>query len=189
MAQPRMFTDDINVSCSSESLDEIQYVINSELKNLNSWLIANRLSLNIAKTEFMIIGSRQKNERYRERYSRAEVVKSSGVHIDRHLSWAEHIHKISKKISSAIGALKCTRPFMTCKTAVQVYSALIQPHFDYCCSVWDELGDTLAIKLQKLQNRAAWVITRSSYDADAGALLTLLTIRKSLHVVKKLKRS
>ena len=74
MAQPRMFTDDTNVSYTSESLDEIQYVINSELKNLNSWLIANRLSLNIAKTEFMIIGSRQKNERYRERYSRAEVV-------------------------------------------------------------------------------------------------------------------
>ena len=65
---------------------------------------------------------------------------------------------------------------MTCKTAVQVYSALIQPHFDYCCSVWDELGDTLAIKLQKLQNRAARVITRPSYDANAGALLTLLQL-------------
>ena len=63
---------------------------------------------------------------------------------------------------------------MTCKTAIQVYSALTQPHFDYYCSVWDELGDTIAIKLQKLQNRAARVITRSSYDADVGALLTLL---------------
>ena len=42
-------------------------------------------------------------------------------------------------------------------------------HFDYCCSVWDELGGTFATKLQKLQNRAARVITRSSYDADAGA--------------------
>ena len=28
-----------------------------ELKNLNDWLITNKLSLNIAKTEFMIIGS------------------------------------------------------------------------------------------------------------------------------------
>ena len=38
--------------------------------------------------------------------NRADVVKSLGMHIDRHLSWSEHIHKISKKISSAIGALK-----------------------------------------------------------------------------------
>ena len=34
--------------------------MNNELSSLNSWLIANRLSLNIAKAEFMIIGSRQR---------------------------------------------------------------------------------------------------------------------------------
>ena len=34
--------------------------MNSELKNLNDWLITNKLSLNITKTEFMIIGSRQR---------------------------------------------------------------------------------------------------------------------------------
>ena len=55
-----MFADDTSVSYASHSLDEIQNVINSELKNLNSWLIANRVSLNITKTEFMIIGSRQR---------------------------------------------------------------------------------------------------------------------------------
>ena len=61
MAQPRMFADDTSVSYASDSLDEIQNVINSELKNLNSWLIANRLSLNqLTKTEFMIIVSRQR---------------------------------------------------------------------------------------------------------------------------------
>ena len=144
----RCSVSDTSVSYASDSLDEIQNVINSELKNLNSWLIANRLSLNITKTEFMIIGSRQRMNatqndiaiRIRDReINRADVVKSLGMHIDRHLSWSEHIHKISKKISFAIGALKRARPFISCKTAVQVYTALIQPHFDYCCSVWDEL--------------------------------------------------
>ena len=70
---------------------------------------------------------------------RVDVIKSLGVHVDRHLSWSEHINKISKKVSSAIGTLKRARPFITCKTALQLYSALIQPHFDHCCSVWDEL--------------------------------------------------
>ena len=196
MAQPRMFADDTSVSYVSDSLDEIQNVINSELKNLNSWLIANRISLNITKTEFMIIGLRQRMNatqndiaiRIRDReINRADVVKSLGMHIDRHLSWSEHIHNISKKISSTIGALKRVRPFISRKTAVQVYTALIQPHFDYCCSVWDELGDTLATKLQKLQNRTARVITRSSYDADAGALLTLYNWIISIIRRKKIK--
>ena len=52
IAQPRMFADDTIISYSSDSLDEIQYVINPELENLNNWLMANKLSSNIAKTEF-----------------------------------------------------------------------------------------------------------------------------------------
>ena len=57
---PRMFADDTSVSYASNSANELQNVINLELKSLNSWLIANKLSLNIAKSEFMTIGSRQK---------------------------------------------------------------------------------------------------------------------------------
>ena len=57
---PRMFADDTSVSYASNSVEELENIINSDLKNLNSWLTTNRLSLNIVKTEFMIIGSRQK---------------------------------------------------------------------------------------------------------------------------------
>ena len=39
---------------------ELGQAINSELTNLYSWLKANKLSLNIAKTEFMVVSSRQK---------------------------------------------------------------------------------------------------------------------------------
>ena len=59
-------------------------------------------------------------------------------------------------------------------TAILVYRALIQPHFDYCCPVWDGLGETLSCKLQKLQNWAVRVITRSSYDTNAGMVLDTL---------------
>ena len=38
------------------------------------------------------------------------------------------------------------------------------PLFDYCDVVWDNLTLTMADKLQKLQNRAARVITRKSYE-------------------------
>jgi hypothetical protein len=55
-----MFADDTNVSFAADSLEELQSVINSELERLKSWLITNKLSLNIAKTEFMTIGSRQR---------------------------------------------------------------------------------------------------------------------------------
>ena len=63
----------------------------------------------------MIIGSRQRMNatqndiaiRIRDReINRADVVKSLGMHIDRHLSWSEHIHKISKKFHPLLARLK-----------------------------------------------------------------------------------
>ena len=92
-------------------------------------------------------------------------VKSLGVHLDNHLMWSEHTDKLCKKIASAIGALKRIRSCISMNTAIQVYQALIQPHFDY------GLGETLSSKLQKLQNRAVRVITRCSYDTNAAVLL------------------
>ena len=44
-------------------------------------------------------------------------------------------------------------------TLICAYNAPILPHFDYCCEVWDTIGVTLSGRLQKLQNRAARVIT------------------------------
>ena len=98
-----------------------------------------------------------------------------------------HIEKVCKKISSAIGALKRIRSFITTKTAVQVYFALMQPHFDYCCSVWDGLDETLSTKIQKLQNRAIKVITRSSYDTNARVLLNALQLDNLYVRRRKLK--
>ena len=50
---------------------------------------------------------------------------------------------------------------MDTNNALKIYGALIQPYLDYCSSVWDGLIITLDNKLQKLQNRAARVITES----------------------------
>ena len=55
-----MFEDDTSISISGSSLADLEQETNSELLNLHGWLKANKLSLNVAKTEFMVIGSRQK---------------------------------------------------------------------------------------------------------------------------------
>ena len=119
-ATPRMFVDDTSLSYAADSPSELESVINSELESLKTWLITNKLSLNLAKTEFMTIGSRQRitvtydNMAIKldgSEINKVETVKSLGVHIDKHLSWSVHIEKITKKIASAIGALKRIRPF------------------------------------------------------------------------------
>ena len=60
-------------------------------------------------------------------------------------------------------------------TAIKIYKGLIEPHFDYCSVVWDGLSQQLSEKLQKLQNRAARVITKSSYNTNSNYLLNSLS--------------
>ena len=67
------------------------------------------------------------------------------------------LRRFAKKESSAIGALKRVRPFISKGTAIQIGNALTVPHFDYCSPVWDCLTGYVSDKLQKLQNRAARV--------------------------------
>ena len=180
-ASAKMFADDTSISTSAGSLADLEPMINFELSNLICWLRANKLSLNIAKTEFMVIGSRQKLLVEGDRdivanfennsIKRVSHTKSLGLIIDDRLSWTEHINVLCKKVASAIGALKRLRPFVTQAVAIQIYKALILPHFDYCSAVWDELSGYLSDKIQKLQNRAARAIMRANYDTSSSVLL------------------
>ena len=55
-----MYADDTNVTFAARNMISLETQINAELKSINLWLKANKLSLNVAKTEFMVISSRQK---------------------------------------------------------------------------------------------------------------------------------
>ena len=181
--KPRMYADDTHITYAGADLNSIQSNLNHDLSNLNQWLTSNKLTLNATKTEFMLIGSRQRLSTLpdtlelsinNESINRVSSVKLLGVFIDENLTWQTHIDKLSENIASGIGAIKRIRPFVPPGTLLYIYSALIQPHFDYCNLVWGNCGKTLSDRLQKLQNRAARLLKSSSYDADAKGLIRQL---------------
>ena len=45
---------------------------------------------------------------------------------------------------------------------MNMYNALVMPYFNYCSPVWGNINKGLSDKLQKLQNRAARIITFSN---------------------------
>ena len=56
--KPRLFADDTNLTASANSMTDLEPAVNSDLENLRKWLIANKLSLNVPKTEFILICSK-----------------------------------------------------------------------------------------------------------------------------------
>ena len=49
-----LFADDTNIYLEDKNLENLQDVMNHELKKLFEWLCINRLSLNISKTNFVV---------------------------------------------------------------------------------------------------------------------------------------
>ena len=94
-----MFADDTNITFAASTLIDLEKCLNTELRSLNRWLISNKLSLNVARTEFMVIGSNQRLhsddqinvEINAKLITKVKEAKSLGVIIDEHLSWSNHI--------------------------------------------------------------------------------------------------
>ena len=76
------------------------------------------------------------------------------------------------KVAKALGALRRLKPICPHQILVSIYKSLILPNFDYCSAVWGCIGSGLTRKLQKLQNRAARIITGSSYDIRSAQILS-----------------
>ena len=59
-SQTRMYADDTHLTYADNDICSLEASLNQDLLNINNWLIANKLTLNMIKTEFMLLGSRQK---------------------------------------------------------------------------------------------------------------------------------
>ena len=101
--------------------------------------------------------------------------KSLGVLVNKYLTWNAHIIlNISKEIASGIGVLKRCRPFIPIETLRYAFSAIFSPILITVYIVWGNCNNILVINFQKLQNRAAGILTFFNYDADAEPLLERL---------------
>ena len=182
-----MYADDTSISYSSSSLVDIEQTLNSELNDLKLWMQGNKLSLNVLKSQTMVVGSKPKIKKITDKIvdhpkffiggsqvENVDRVKYLGVIIDKNLNWEEHISNARTKFSRAIGFLKYSRKFLPQNTLSKTYSGIVEPHFRFCCSVWGCCGVTKLQTLQKLQNRAARIVTKSNFDTPSIGLIQSL---------------
>ena len=163
-----LFADDTNIFYESDSPISLQQVVNKELKELSSWLIVNRLSLNIDKTNFIIFHPYNKplNQHitlklHKKALSEKDHIKYLGIMIDSTLTWQTHIDKLSNKISSASGILYKIRPFINIKIMKTLYYSLVYSHLIYAIEIWGAADVTHLNRLYNLQKRIIRLITFS----------------------------
>ena len=103
--------------------------------------------------------------------SPSQGYKYHGVEIDQSLTWRDHVDKIAKKASGGIGVLRRVKHLIPYHTLITMFKSIVLSYFDYCSIVWGSCGEGMRNRLQTLQNRAARVVTSSSYDRRSVEIL------------------
>ena len=100
-----MFADDTSIFLQNKDIKKLFDAGNKELQLVDQWLIANKLSVNVSKTKYILFKAAQSKLTTKKqtltlrqnKIEQFECIKFLGIHIQEHLSWSRHInHLISK---------------------------------------------------------------------------------------------
>ena len=180
-----LFADDTNIYYESSDLLNIQKIVNRELRKVRGWLEANRLALNIDKTNFVIFHSQKRklcehivvkigNKKIKEE----SHVRFLGVLLDSPLSWEYQLIELSKKLARTTGMFYKIRHYAPKDTLVLLYHSIFASFLTYGVSVWGLTHPTLLDPISVLQKKILRVITFSDINAPSTPIFDSLKILK-----------
>ena len=151
--------------------------LNIELIKVSKWLKANKLTLNLSKTHFMVF------HRARIKHVNDFVVniddkkidstlttKFLGIIIDNKLKWTEHIKYIKNKISKSIGIIYKCRYILNKNTLCNLYNSFILPYLNYGIEIWGTTKKTYIDLLLKSQKKIVQLISHVGYRAHTDPI-------------------
>ena len=143
--------------------------MNHNLKIFSQWLKANKLSLNVKKTELIIFHPEKTKVDYRvkfklngKRLNPISTVKYLGVLLDEHLLWTKQVNWVNSKLNQTIGILSKLRYSTTLPILKILYHSLFGSHLQYGAQLWGQGNRVNRNNIQKLQNQALRKITFNS---------------------------
>ena len=169
-----LFADDTNLLKVSNSYKSLQKQINFDLKGLYLWLLANKITLNAAKTEMVIFRRPEQSIPLNLRISingqriyPTCYIKYLGIYLDEYLRGTAHIEILQTKLRRANGMLSKIRYYTSPAQTKSIYHSIFTSHMTYGCEIWGHSPtNTFINKIQVLQNNAIRLITFASDFRD-----------------------
>ena len=179
-----LYADDSAIMVSGKSKSLIEKELSEDLEMVSHWLVDNKLSLHLGKTESIIFGSKHKLKSNNDlnvtcngqAIHSTTSVKYLGATLDQSLTGESMASAIIKKANARLKFLYRKQAYLTEHTKRLLVSALIQCHLDYACSFWYHgLTKFWKDKLQVTQNKMArFVLNLESRSHVGNAHFTTL---------------
>lgn len=186
-----LFADDTVAIISQKNLNTLYLSANREMTNVSLWFKANKLALNLTKTNYILFRSRKRRVPLTlpplfiddVPISQLHDVKFLGVIINEYLDWAPHISALSKSIARSVGILRKLKFVLPCNVLKIIYYALIHSYMNYCNHVWGNTYISHLSKIHILQKKSMRIISKSNMNSSSGPLfkkLNILPIQKMI---------
>ena len=139
-----LYADDSTLVVSGYNLSEFEASLNKELLSVSKWLVDNKLSLHLGKTESIMFGSPHCLNKYSQPriICKNSVVKSTtnvkhlGDDTDQTLGGEIMANNVIKNITARTKFLYRESKYLDVQTARMLASSIVQCHFDYACFAW-----------------------------------------------------
>lgn len=161
-----LFADDTSLLFSDKNKDALAQRIKETIDRLSIWFHVNNLSLNVNKSKAICFSLRPSVSHEMDVYfgsDKLENVSSTkflGLEIDQKLQWSDHLNDLSKKLCSAIFAIRKIRNLCGLEAAKSVYFAYFHSLITYGLLFWGMAPNSTRIFL--LQKRAVRSLYRIS---------------------------
>ena len=172
-----LYADDTGILVSGNSTAEIESILSGDLELISGWLVDNKLSLHLGKTETILFGSKPKirsNPNLNVSCNEVNITSTSSVKylgaiMDQCLSGESIATSVINKANSRLKFLYRKSKFLTMHTRKLLVMSLIQCHFDYACSSWyPGLTMLLKKKLQIIQNKMIRFVLKMDNRSHIG---------------------
>ncbi len=179
----KLYADDTFLCAQSNDLKALEKHVNEELKKVYDWLRSNRLTLNIAKSKYIIVTNKRSVTPISVRINDTELdecdsYKYLGVIFDKNLDWKAHVEYICDKISRAVGCIAKLRHRVDIEILREVYHALIHSYVRYGILAWGNISEAGMQPLTTLLNKAIRIMTFAPFGP-----LDLKPIYKELEIL------
>ena len=180
------FADDSTITYSSNDLTLMKGKIEDEFGKVLEWLAANKLIINLTKTQLMVFTNTHRTDTVSITVNNQTVqevadTKFLGVILDNKLCWDAHIKHISKKISKSVSILKMLKYTFPTRALKTLYYSLIYPYYNYCNLIWGSAANTHLNSLILLQKKSIRIISKVGFYEHTEPLFNehkVLTVPK-----------
>ena len=147
-----MYADDVAVYLSGTDIVDVKNSLQDCIDGAVAWHDANKLKVNVGKSNVMLIGSKNKicnddGDRFQividdEQLERVRSTRYLGVILDDLLNWNNQTHSVSASISYKLSILSRFSKTAPSSLLDIVYKTCIQPTIDYGCTIWGNCSNS-----------------------------------------------